>query len=322
MFGLCPWSKGPHGKRMTAFRHIGAGLICLLLVACGGDDGPPPIDYRSGTYGKSSMPSHAGTVVVRRGDTVYGLSQRYNVSTRAIIDANRLRPPFTLQVGQRLKLPAPKHHVVARGETLYGVSRRYGLDMRSLARVNGLRSPYMLQVGQRLAIPGGAAKSATRKSTPPKAKPSRKPTKTATTPSKPKTPLGKPPPRSKSGFEWPVRGRLVSGFGPKAGGLHNDGVNIASSSGSPVKAAQNGVVAYAGTAIDGYGRLILVKHADGWTSAYAHNKVMLVARGDKVKRGQVIAKVGQTGDVKSPQLHFELRKGTRAVDPIKLMGRP
>ncbi len=318
MYVLCPWLKGPHGKVMASLRHIGMGLICLLLVACGGDDRPPPIDYRSGSYGKSSGTGYPGTVVVRKGDTVYGISRRYNVSTRMIIDENRLRPPFTLQVGQRLKLPTPQHHVVARGETLYGVSRRYGLDMRSLARANGLRSPYALQVGQRLAIPGGTKNIATAS----KAKPTPKPAKKTTAKSSsPKKPLSTPPPRSKSGFQWPVRGKLVSGFGPKAGGLHNDGVNIALSEGSPVKATQNGVVAYAGTAIDGYGRLILIKHADGWTSAYAHNKVMLVARGDKVKRGQVIAKVGQTGDVKTPQLHFELRKGTRAVDPIKLLGR-
>jgi len=313
---------------MTWIRHIGIGLICLTLAACGGNRGTAPIDYRTGSYSKAApSTAYSSTVIVRRGDTVYGLGQRYGVSARAIIDANRLRPPFTLHIGQRLKLPVPRFHIVAKGDTLYSISRRYGVEMNSLARNNGLRSPYRLAVGQRLSIPGGTRVAAVSKKT--TSKPSASSSKPVTSKTavqkplpKPNKPLANPPARSTSGFMWPVRGKLISGFGPKPGGLHNDGVNIAVASGTEVKAAQNGIVAYAGTAIDGYGRLILIKHADGWTSAYAHNRAMMVARGDKVKRGQVIAKAGDTGDVATPQLHFELRKGTRAVDPIKLMGRP
>jgi murein DD-endopeptidase MepM/ murein hydrolase activator NlpD len=117
-------------------------------------------------------------------------------------------------------------------------------------------------------------------------------------------------------FFWPVRGRVVSGFGGGAGGTQNDGINIAAPAGTPVSAADSGTVAYAGNELRGFGNLVLIKHADGWVSAYAHNQTLLVKKGDKVRRGQPIAQVGATGSVGDPQLHFELRRGTRALDPL------
>jgi len=117
-------------------------------------------------------------------------------------------------------------------------------------------------------------------------------------------------------FFWPVRGRLVAGFGEAAGGAHNDGINIEAPAGTTVSAADAGIVAYAGNELRGFGNLILIKHADGWVSAYAHNKTLLVKKGDHVRRGQPIAQVGATGSVGSPQLHFELRRDRRAIDPL------
>lgn len=118
----------------------------------------------------------------------------------------------------------------------------------------------------------------------------------------------------------PVRGRVISGYGPKPGGLHNDGINIAAARGSAVRAAENGVVVYAGNELRGYGNLLLVRHADGWMTAYAHNDTLRVGRGDKVAKGQVIATVGSSGNVAEPQLHFEIRRGSQAVDPMPLLG--
>ena len=129
-----------------------------------------------------------------------------------------------------------------------------------------------------------------------------------------------PPPRGSGKFLWPVNGKVVSLFGVKEGGQHNDGINIAAPLGTPVHAADNGVVAYAGNELRGFGNLLLIRHADGWVSAYAHCDALLVKRGDEVKRGQVIARVGQTGAVSSPQLHFELRKAGTAVDPTNELG--
>jgi murein DD-endopeptidase MepM/ murein hydrolase activator NlpD len=124
-----------------------------------------------------------------------------------------------------------------------------------------------------------------------------------------------PEPRAGSRFQWPVRGPILSDFGPKPGGLHNDGINISATRGASVVAADNGVVAYAGNELRGFGNLLLIRHADGWMTAYAHLDDMMVERGAKVTRGQKIGTVGSTGNVSSPQLHFEVRRGNRAIDP-------
>ena len=120
-------------------------------------------------------------------------------------------------------------------------------------------------------------------------------------------------------FRWPVRGRIISGYGAKPDGKHNDGINVAVPLGTSVKSAENGVVAYAGSELQGYGNLVLIRHSNGWVSAYAHNDQIMVKRGDEVRRGQVIAKAGKSGSVSQPQVHFELRKGSQPVDPLKYM---
>lgn len=130
------------------------------------------------------------------------------------------------------------------------------------------------------------------------------------------------PPRGGKSFLWPVRGRIVAAFGERQDGLHNDGINIAAPRGTTVRAAENGVVAYAGEEIKGFGKLLLIRHADGYMTAYAHNDTLLVQRGETVRRGQPISKVGSSGNVTSPQLHFEVRKGTSPVDPEKYLGSP
>jgi murein DD-endopeptidase MepM/ murein hydrolase activator NlpD len=120
-------------------------------------------------------------------------------------------------------------------------------------------------------------------------------------------------------FRWPVRGRVIAGFGPKPNGLQNDGINLAVPEGTPIKAAEDGVIAYAGNELKGYGNLVLVRHSNGFVTAYAHASEILVKRGDHVKRGQMIARSGQTGNVSSPQLHFEIRKGANPVDPTQYL---
>jgi murein DD-endopeptidase MepM/ murein hydrolase activator NlpD len=119
--------------------------------------------------------------------------------------------------------------------------------------------------------------------------------------------------RGGSEFRWPARGRIITGYN-KGGG--NDGINISLPEGTPVKAAEGGEVAYAGNELKGYCNLVLVRHPDGWVSAYAHNGELKVKRGDKIARGQLLALSGQSGNVSSPQLHFELRKGSTPVDPM------
>ncbi|MFD1333292.1 murein hydrolase activator EnvC family protein, partial [Methylopila musalis] len=117
-------------------------------------------------------------------------------------------------------------------------------------------------------------------------------------------------------FRWPVRGRVVSNFGSKASGVTNDGINLAVPEGTEVKASDDGVVAYAGDQLKNFGNLVLIRHSNGWVTAYAHNSALNVKRGETVRRGQIIAKSGSSGNVASPQLHFEVRKGAQAVDPM------
>ena len=229
------------------------------------------------------------------------------------------------------KRAAPSTHVVRRGDTLYGVARRYGLKPQQVAAENRLSAPYALKPGQRLAIPGDSPNvSQTQVAAAPQHSDSPRVTlkmvknaiNAATSKTEAPRPVavGEPPARSQSQFLWPVRGKIISNFGAKRGGLKNDGINIAAPRGTKVLAAENGVVAYAGNELRGFGNLLLIKHADGWVSAYAHNEAIVVRRGQRVRRGQAIARVGSTGSVSEPQLHFELRKGSRALNPADLLG--
>jgi murein DD-endopeptidase MepM/ murein hydrolase activator NlpD len=189
-----------------------------------------------------------------------------------------------------------------------------------------------LQVGQRLTIPGGGATSTARGGpfAPPPSYRAEVPVAPVTTASAPQpekaasvTAVEEPEEtRSLGGspqFRWPVRGRVISGYGAKANGQQNDGINLAVPEGTEVKAAENGVVAYAGNELKGYGNLVLLRHSDGWMTAYAHNSQLMVKRGDNVRRGQTIARAGSTGGVASPQVHFEIRKGSTPVDPTQYL---
>jgi len=277
---------------------------------------------------------NANAVVVGAGDTVYALSRRHQVSERDIIVANNLKAPYHLIVGQRIVLPRGKEHTVAKGDTLYALSRTYNVNVYDLARANGVKPPFTIYVGQKLRLPRSgttlaASTKQTTSDTPSTSTASTNSTSSskqsvATTMQSPPPPkvsaaVPSPPPATGKGFVWPVRGKVISNFGAKDKGLHNDGINIAAPMGSPVQAAENGVVAYAGNELRGFGNLLLIKHANGYVTAYAHNGKLLVQRGDKVKKGQPIATVGTTGSVTTPQLHFELRKGKKALDPRKIM---
>jgi len=303
--------------------------VLLTLSACGGlefssdGDGPRSIN-RPGSSSDAFI--NASAVKVGKGDTVYSIARRHKLSPRAIIDANNLRPPYELNIGQRLVLPQGRLHTVRRGEYLALIAKRYNSDAFSIARINAIRAPYTIYPGQKLRIPRGgsrvdvASASSSRAAPRPQTSPSGTvtPTRSRTT-AQVKTKVPEPPRRSGGKFSWPVKGKLLSSYGTKDKGFHNDGINIAAPRGTLVKAAENGVVAYAGNEIRGFGNLLLVKHDGGWVTAYAHNDQLLVKRGDRVRRGQDISKVGSTGSVSTPQLHFELRKGSTAVDPRKHM---
>ena len=261
----------------------------------------------------------AGTVAggyrVRPGDRLSTLAGRFGVTVRALADANQLEAPYVIYVGQALRIPGATavaaarepavailgaRYVVRHGDTLSSIARRADVSLVQLAAANGIAAPYEVYAGQRLRIPAAGEVAA------------------APAPAKATLAVhtsGKAPPLSGDGFLWPVNGKVIGGFGPTASGQRRDGIDIAAREGAPVLAAEAGVVAYAGDGIRTLGRLILIRHADGYITTYAHNAALLVAAGDAVARGQVIARVGSSGDVTRSQLHFEIRKGRQPIDP-------
>lgn len=272
------------------------------------------------TYGGKQGAGSVGVHTVLEGDTLYGVSQRYQLPMRSIITVNHLSPPYSLSVGFRMKLPPPNDYKVKEGDNLYKVSRIFDVSMNQIARLNNLREPYALQVGQTLRIPspGGQSARVQKVSVPSSGsaiKPDKKTIKKASIP-RPKS-IQKPPKLSSNSgkFLRPVEGRVISSYGPKKGGLHNDGVNIQAPRGAPVRTAENGVVVYVGDDLKGYGNLVLVRHEKQIMSAYAHLDKTTVKRGQVLKRGQTLGTVGSSGQVDSPQLHFEVRRGTKAINP-------
>ena len=292
--------------------------------------------------------SEIAEIVVARGDTMYSLAKKHNTAVDELAAANKLSAPYTLSVGQKLSLPAvaKKSDVIAvpvkkatgvqtttrvaltevtvgPGDTLYSISRKYSVPVNDLAVMNKLSAPFTLSVGQKLKVPNletanvkPMQETVVAKSTDVQVK-TTAPVKTETKKisSDPSKKLPTITARSSSKFSWPVRGKILSNYGAKSSGLFNDGINISAARGTAVKAAENGVVAYAGNEVKGMGNLIIVQHASGWMTVYAHMDSLAVKRGTRVSVGQKIGAVGSTGKVDSPQLHFEIRKGTKAYNP-------
>jgi murein DD-endopeptidase MepM/ murein hydrolase activator NlpD len=198
--------------------------------------------------------------------------------------------------------PATDRHTVRSGETLSGIARRHDVGVTELALANGIGWPYRVYAGQKLRIPGADAPE------------------TATvalghSEGSVRLATGAPPPLDGDDFLWPVNGKVIGAFGPIDQWRRRDGIDIAARRGAPVLAAQDGIVAYAGDGIPGYGEMILLRHDQGYITTYAHNATLLVEVGDVVRRGQVIARVGDTGEATQSMLHFELRKGRTPIDP-------
>ncbi|MFN4310852.1 MAG: peptidoglycan DD-metalloendopeptidase family protein [Ferrovibrio sp.] len=290
---------------------------------------------------------------VQRGETLYSISRSYGVDLYSMAQSNDLQPPYTISVGQQLRIPSQSGYAVASAPSAAQpapAAAPRGFQVESLPPPPGATSPGAGQGPQQEQpassslppVPQQPAEQAAPQPLPEANVPARGQTvpqaetadpQVASAPPASAPPASVPPaaepaapqqeavlpPRSGRTFSWPVRGRILSTFGPKPDGLHNDGINIAARAGAPVIAAENGVVVYAGSELKGFGNLLLVRHADGWMTAYAHLDKMLVKKGQKVTRGQAIGTVGSTGGVSQPQLHFEIRKGTQAVDPGKFL---
>jgi murein DD-endopeptidase MepM/ murein hydrolase activator NlpD len=259
---------------------------------------------------------------VENGDTLYSISKKYQVTLRDLIKANNLSAPYNLKAKTKLIIPTPNYHEVKQGETLYAISRIYNMKIDNLIEMNDLQPPYSVKVGEKIRISKIDDKTEIsqnqNKSESRLNKEEKVTTKLVEPEQKPLAKVGavteKTPDKSNH-FSWPIKGPVVSKFGPKSGGLYNDGINIKAKEGSDVKASEDGVVAYVGNELKGYGNLVIVKHSSGWITAYAHLQNAVAKRGQVVVKGEKIGTVGSTGNVTSPQLYFGLRKGRDAVNP-------
>lgn len=285
------------------------------------------------TVGQTLILDPARRHTVTAGQNLEAVAKIYNVDLALLASSNDLRAPYAVRPGQELWIPDPftqaaqpsrnERPDIDVAEVAVAPPRRASITAESLAPPPGSAAPTgsVVQAPPLAAPPPLPAQPAEPPMPAPVAPPLEEPAAGAETQVAvvPPSQLADPAPRAAARFAWPLNGKVIASFGAAGGGLHNDGINIAAAAGSEVRAADNGVVAYAGNELRGFGNLLLIKHADGWTTAYAHNEKLLVNRGDTVKQGQVIATVGRTGNVDSPQLHFEVRKGTQAINPIEFL---
>lgn len=275
---------------------------------------------------------------------------------RKIATAPPVQVPTAPGLPSPAKVPAPAGasepppdwtgtHTVSPRDSLSTIARRYNVKVAELQSANGITDPTRLRAGTVLKVPSALAAAAPQPAdatpappigpptiinaqTEPETSPGSQPERVAAVaPRNPvlndaspaperAAPLKPQPAALPSKFRWPVKGRVIANFGPRSDNSHNDGINILVPQGTSVMAAESGTVAYAGSELKGYGNLVLIRHEGNWVSAYAHNDTLLVKRGDKVERGQAVAKAGKTGAVDQPQVHFELRQGSRPVDPM------
>jgi murein DD-endopeptidase MepM/ murein hydrolase activator NlpD len=273
--------------------------------------------------------------VVVAGDTLRGIADKTGAGSEAIARANRIEWPFVVRIGQRLEIPGGRYHRVKRGESGIAIARAYGVPWHTIVDLNALEEPYILREGQRILLPstatvqsmtleqraaafkididdlitgGEPAVAENEPITPP----------SSSRPVPPNAPVVEP--KAFAGrFSWPLSGPLLRRFGPLGNGRVSEGINIAVPAGTPIRAAADGVVAYAGDAIAVFGGLILIKHGSGWITAYGHTQTILVTRGQTVRRGEIIARAGESGSVDQPQLHFEIRDKRKPVDPLKYL---
>jgi murein DD-endopeptidase MepM/ murein hydrolase activator NlpD len=282
--GLAPGARIRPGQRLVIPKYIGRPQTAAAKPAPQMAAAPPrPAAQSRGQY----------VHVINPGETLMALSRKYNKPLGEIARANKLPINHRARIGERIVIPGVK--ATAAQQTAAAAPR-------PAATAPATTQPAAAQP-QRVATAEPAAQNAARVMTPAA---SNEPAAQAEV----DTPTGS------TGFRWPVRGRVIAGFGPKPTGQQNDGINLSVPEGTPVKAADDGTVAYAGNELKGYGNLVLIRHSNGYVTAYAHASELMVKRGDTVKRGQTIAKSGQTGNVSSPQLHFEVRKGATPIDPM------
>lgn len=315
---------------MTQKRLALTFVALLALVGC--SSGYPAY------HGRAIVPGES--VTVQKGQTVYGIAKQYKVPTQDVIALNRLAPPYVLRVGQTIVLPAgsgadmpPPDAAPVAGVTTESLPSALSAPVQTedLAAPSPSQSldPHGMPFGQPTPLSPTTAQSAPSitSATPP-AQEEVLPQALQPSPLIPAAPqqaasaatgaassVSPATVAAAPKFAWPLQGPVLSAYGPKAQGQNNDGLNIGAPKGAPVQAAAPGTVVYAGDEMKGFGNLVLIRHKDGWITAYAHLDRMIVDKDSVVAQGDMIGTVGSTGGVSAPQLHFEIRQDGKPIDP-------
>ena len=266
-----------------------------------------PVNSSVPVQAAANTNGNAYTHTIAGGESLYTIASKYDVTTQAIVHANGLSSPDKIIVGQKIIIPGRSDLVSAPRVEVASASQATAAPTMPASRPSNLSSGNVLQQAAATTTPSTPA------STPAAAPAGAEVTQIASVPTTP-APAAEPA-ASGEKFRWPVSGRVITDFAASRG----TGINIDVPEGSSVKAAENGTVIYVGSGVEGYGNLVLIRHPNGYVSAYAHLASMSVAKGAVVNRGDSIGAVGQTGSVSRPQLHFELRKGATPVDPVPLL---
>lgn len=247
--------------------------------------------------------------VVREGETLGGIANRARVPRVLIIEANKLKPPYAVQLGQKLFLPRTRQHVVKAGETGFDVGFQYGIPFGEIAVANGLSADAKLKAGQKLLIP-----------TVLKPKPDAKADAAEKVESAPEKPTAAGDSDTPPRLSWPLESKVRRGFTARSStdqnGDYHDGLDIPAEVGTATRAVASGTVIFAGREPESFGNLVVVDHGNGWQSAYGFLSKLTVKKGDPVKARERVGLVGHTGKAGRDELHFELRRANQPVDPL------
>ena len=293
-------------KKTTFFYLFIFSLLPLLLSNC--SKGPIVTDVIKGVYDSSKIKEETKSKKIKivTGDTLDSISKKYKATKKELIRFNKIKYPYILKPGKFIKIPVSKRYKIKKGDTLYKIAKCSSTNVLEIKNKNTNLNEKKLIVGSVINLPYYSIDNCKLKSKK-IAKKNRSIKKSI---------------KSKEIFIWPVQGSIITYFGKQKGGRKNDGINILSVKGNPVRAAMTGKVIYRGNELLAWGNLIIIKHKNNWTTAYAHLDKLLVKKGEIIKTGDIIASVGATGNVDKSQLHFQVRKNSKPLDPMKFLKKP
>ncbi len=316
-------------RTTSGVRGSAVAILMLALCACSSRTGPAPVSSVEPFYTYEANSLSGDFHTVNKGETLYSIAWMAGTTVDEIARWNALDAPYNIHPGDRLRIrplsSKAGYHTVTTGETLYSIAKASGATVSQLAAWNGLKPPYTLQPGQQLRLTHATPTSRhkNRKSET-SAKPSQQAPAGGVDQPKTKAYVGVSDSGKKEKFStrvtwhWPASGRVISKF--SAGNQGNKGIDIAGAAGTKIYASAGGKVVYAGSALRGFGNLIIIKHNDTYLSAYAHNRKIWVEEQQWVKAGQHIADMGDT-EAERVMLHFEIRKKGQSVDPLRYLPR-